>query len=164
MGGSPTNWFPALISHLAVGLAGFFFGGQTGFDLSPTNPDHIVELASEVAVGKFQSLVSGGGGDGGEEPGPDCGKSFDHLHHSPETVYKFEIGNCTISFLCGLIFCLIFVLGWKLSRWTKISSGESRAPNSVPHSSQKALAHQQLAELRLRRLNGSPKSTSSSSL
>lgn len=166
MGGSPLGLLPLLVGQLLAGFAGFLVGGHWSDEQFQRVSGDIIELASQRAFSKCQELVEIRLG-GGDDKDPE-GSSI-KTDGNPNTVLglwwfiSFEGLACLSIF--GWIICLVVFC---LSRQLRNHKGpkfieEVVSPSS--EASQKVLAHQQLAEIRLRRLNhGAVKPTSPASI
>ena len=153
MGGSPLGLLPLLVGQLLAGFAGFLVGGHWSDEQFQRVSGDIIELASQRAVSKCQELVEIrlGGGDDKDPEG-----SHIKIKEKPNTgldfwwFISFEGLSC-ISILGWIVFLLVFLLTRRV--------GDKGGPKIIEEvvsppsdSSRKALAHQQLAEIRLRRL------------
>ena len=151
---------PLLIGQLIAGFSGFFAGVVTDFHhQNHREISHLLELATEAAVSKCSDVVvatCGGGGSGDplkpESPGPIVG---DKKEVDPGLYTWGWYDIFAISGWLWLVGVLIVVYFFCQKRGTSLPAVDRGSPTS--DSSVRSLAHQQLAELTLKRLHGTAK-------
>ena len=164
MGGSPPNLLVILVSHIAAGFAGFFWGNQASLPRAPHEIDQLAELAARKAVSRFQELGLASSGGGGDEPRPGSVAGAATSESSDRAVLTLRLGTpglliSIVVIVFSLLLCVILCCYW--GKWGSIRANEKSQSAAGGH---RDLALQQLAELRLRKLNVAPKSPSSSSI
>ena len=151
--GGPLSFIAVLLSHISSGIVGFWVGNRSGFEQAPERHlGHLADTAAELAVERCQEWVEKRFEFGGDWPE---GPASDSSVGKPKPSKIVAGGSSTpwwtwavlaLGWILAII-ALVFLWLLRKSRVAPISSPSSPTSDL----SRRGLAHQQLAEVRLRK-------------